>query len=304
MVVKKDKLIEVYSTIRLLGGRGSSKKISEILGVSERTIQRYIKILVDNGYVEPVRYGMRQYYRVIKPLTESEAGDLVKVKKEKQSEPTVYQIAESVKNIIDEAGLHADLIGAAKIHGEVPRHSRITHDVDVIVAREHARSLVTMIKYGLGMILEKTGGVHSDFGFSHPVEDVKLDVIVDGFKENGRLVWDLSPLLRKGKLPLEVTLLAKLTRRSFRDADAYDVAVSLPHIDIKRFVVFYRRLKKENDMLASRVLRHLSFVREYLNTRYSSSDVRILSNILYNLSREVEKVDDSVNSNEEDLVSV
>ncbi len=293
IVVNIKRIWEVYSAVRALGGRATSRRIAEILGVSERTVQRYLKILLENEYVEAIRVGMRIYYRVVKPLTEEEAKRLV-VRGGRADAP-VYQLARSINDIIKEGGFHADLIGAAKIHLLVPTHSRITHDVDVIVAREHTSMLVASLKYGLGLIPEKSGGVHADHRFRHPVEDIKINVIIDGFKEEGVVVWNLAPILRRGGgLTLEHAVIAKLTRRSFDErTDAYDVAVSLPHLNIDRFIGIYMGLRKENPTLATRVPRHLELVGQYVLREYTGVDLEIISRSLQKVKERIEYMEKS-----------
>ena len=288
---KLRKLLEVYSAVRILGGRGSSRKISEVLGVSDRTVQRYLKLLVDKGYIEPVRHGMSLYYRVVKPLTESEAEKLLKG--EEKHDAPVYQVASTIETIINEGEFRADLVGAAKIHSMVPTHSRITHDIDVVVAREHASPLVASLRYGIGLLLERRGGVHADYRLRHPMEDIKVDIMVDGFKEEGRMVWNLAPVLRKRKLTLEHALLAKLTRRSFReDNDAYDVAVSLPHVNLKWFTVIYRDLKENSPQLAVRVEPHLDIVERYVLKEYTGADADIILKRIRQVKELIRNTDD------------
>lgn len=275
----ENRLWEVYSALSALG-KANSKRIAEVLGVSERTVQRYLRILVDAGYVEPVRHGMRLYYRVVRPLTEEEARRLSKPDS-RQGEAPVYRLARTIDDIIREARLRADLVGAAKIHLAVPIHNRITHDIDVVVAREHKAMLLTMLKYTTGLLLEKSGGPHADYRFKHPVEDIKIDVMVDGFREEGRLVWNLAPALRRGRLTLEHAVIAKLTRRSFEyRSDGYDVAVALTHIDPNRFVGIYEELKQANPTLAQRVERHLEIVRRYILSEYTGVEARVMLGVL------------------------
>ncbi len=276
-----DRLFEIYNAFRLLGGKGNSRKVAELLGISTRTVQRYLKVLVKHGYVEPVRRGMRVYYRVIKPLTEEEARELVEKKGDYRREAPPYELGRRILNIIEEAGLKADLIGAAKIHFVVPTHTRITHDIDVLVVREHARALVALLKYSLGLVLEKERGVHVDYRLRHPIEDVKVDVVVDGFREEGRMVWDLSRVLRSGRLTFEHVILMTLTRRSFGvRTDAYDVAVSLPFMDIENFWRVYEELKEESPPLARRIPEHLLIVRDFILGEYSGRDADLLLEIL------------------------
>ena len=286
MANSAERLMKIYTVIRI-GGLVNTRKIAEILGVSERTVQRHLKLLVEHGYVEPVRRGMRLYYRVVRPLTRREAKELVSVGGAK-GDADVYRIARSIDNIIKEERFHADLVGAAKIHLLVPTHSRITHDIDVVVAREHASLLVTALKYGLNLVVEKRGGVHTDFRLAHPTLDVKVDIMVNGFREEGRLVWNLAPVLRRGGLTLEHAVIAKLTRRSFRlDSDGYDVAVSLPHIDAERFKAIYDELKIENPELARRVQKHLISVRKYVEREYSGEEAVTYKLLLRGLMRKI-----------------
>jgi predicted transcriptional regulator len=262
-----EKLLRIYEVVRVLGGRGNSRRIAELLGISERTVQRYLRILIDGEYVEPVRHGMKLYYRVVKPLTEGEARELIKG--EVRREATVYELGRRIYDIIKEGGFRADLVGAVKIHLLVPTHSRITHDVNVVVIKDHARMLVTLLKYGLGLIVEKVDDTSTDYRLRHLVENIKVEVMVDGFKEEGRLVWNLAPILRSGSLSLEHVVIAKLARRHFDlRTDAYDVAISLPHIDTDRFTGIFEELKRDSPLLAERIPKHLNTVEDYIIREY------------------------------------
>ena len=273
-------LFKVYTAARILGGRGGSRDIARVASVSERTAQRCLRILVDSGFVEARREGARVLYRAVKPMTEGDARRIASG--EALYEPTVYRLAREVDDIISEGGFRADLVGAAKIHLMVPTHSRITHDVDIVVAREHSRMLAAVLKHALGLIPKKASGTHVDYRFTHPSEDINIDLAVDGFREEGRLVWSLAPVLRRiGRLSLEHAVVAKLVRRSFEyRSDAYDVAVSLPHIDAARAAGIASELAGE---LASRIPRHLSIVEGYIESEYSGAERDILMRALSRL---------------------
>jgi len=279
-------LFRTYSVISALSGRATTEVVAKILNTNVRTVRRYVRILVDNGYVEPVRKGIKTYYRVLKALTPNEAVKLVM--NEGRNEDFVYVLASKIDEAIEQMRLHADLIGACKIHLSVPGHHRVTHDIDVVVARENARQLDYVMQL-LGLIPEKKGGVHTDFEYRHPVENVKVDMLVDGFKENRRMVWNIAPLLRKGRLTLEHTVIAKLTRRSFRaDADSYDVAIALKFINEDRFKKALQDLKKYSPIygeMLSRIIKHLGIVEKYARSNLSREEVLVITPIIRNVER-------------------
>lgn len=276
-------LYRIYTVVKLYGGRANSRRIADVMGVSERTVQRYLKVLVNEGYVEPIRHGMKIFYRVIAPLTREKAKKIAAG--ELRRDAPVYELARDIQDTIKEFRLHADLIGAAKIHLMVPTHRRITHDIDVIVAPESEHFLVKLLENIHGLILEKARSAHADYRLMHPVLNIKVDIMVEGFKEHGRMIWKLSDILRKrGTLTLEHAIIAKLTRRSFEyRTDAYDVAVSLPHIDPSMFKQILKELNKENPIIASRIPRHLDIVEKYIKTEYVGEDVEILLGLLKRL---------------------
>ena len=116
--------------------------------------------------------------------------------------------------------------------------------------------------------------MHADYRFRSPVSDLKVDVMVDGFKEEGRLVWNLAPDLRRGSLTLEHAVAGKLTRRAFEyRSDAYDVAVSLPHIKPGRLLSLLNQMAPH---VAERVLDNLEVVRKYISAEYTDPEAGIL----------------------------
>lgn len=293
--VDRELLWKVYTAVRVLGGKGGSSRIAELLGVSPRTVQRYLSVLVKAGAVEPVRSGMRVYYRVAKPLTE---GDIEELLKNSQKDARVYELARQIKNMIGEAGIWADLIGACKIHLVVPNHSRVTRDIDVVVVREHSKVLTSLLKYGLSLVQEPVAGVHVDYRFEHPVEGVKVDVVVDGFREDGKLVWNLASVLRRrGELTLEHVVVAKLARRSFEyRSDAYDVAVALPHLSVSVFGEVYRELKNSNPELARRVGKHLEIVKSYIDNEFAEDERALATKALKRVKEIVKNADQGSNT--------
>ncbi|MEM2302286.1 MAG: helix-turn-helix domain-containing protein [Sulfolobales archaeon] len=285
----------VYTAVRMLGGKGGSGDIADLLGVSRRTVQRYLRILIDGGYVEPVRRGMRIYYSVAAAMAED---DVERLLNGAPRDAPVYELARTIHRMIREARIRGDLVGACKIHLSVPTHSRVTHDIDVIVAREHASMLAAMLKYGLKMRQEPIAGVHVDYRFYHPVEDIKVDVMVDGFREEGRIVWNLAPVLRRhGGLTLEHAVVAKLVRRAFdKRTDAYDVSVSIPSIDIDRFTEIYRELRNTNQELAERVEPHLNIVEEYIREDFPATEASIILTRLREIRNRIRSVGEAKRS--------
>ena len=280
-------MLQIYTAVKLLGKKSSSRSVARLVETSDRTVQRYLKILVDNGYVEPVRRGMRVYYHILKPITRYEAEQLVAGRVERDA--PVYELARSIESVINEFGVKADFVGAAKIHLSVPRHTRITHDVDLVVVEEHASTFIKLLEYIHSLLLETRGGIHADYRLSHPLKDVKVDVMIGGFKEGGRVVWHISDFLRKkGKLTLEHAVIAKLTRRNFDTrTDAYDIAVSLPFIDLHKFREILRELKNENLKLLERIPPHLRTVHLYIKREYSSREAEMLEKLLSELQNQI-----------------
>jgi len=356
--VDVEKLRLVYEAVRTLGGRGGTREVASLLGLSERQVRRYISVLVAAGYVEPVRRGMRVFYRVARPATEADLRGLAEGSAEEggeEGEAEIYRLARAIDQLISESGAAADLVGAAKIHLLVPSHERITHDVDVLVTREHARLLVSLVKHALGLVEARSSGVHIDYRLRHPLRDIEVKVIVGGFREElaapfcggsppgatvmspepltggasplrphrqrwggadlipchgrprptqqtigrrvlisfshrrpreeGRVVWDLSHILRRGRLWLEHAVVAKLSRRGFRDVDAYDVAVSLPHIEPGRFAAALGDLGNQSPELVERVWDHLSAVEGYIRAVFAGEEGEVYLLALRRLRR-------------------
>jgi len=274
--VDVEKLRLVYEALRALGGRGGTREVASLLGMSERQVRRYIAALVGAGYAEPVRRGMRVFYRVARPATEADLRGLAEGLAEggvEEGEAEVYRLARAIDNLVSESGAAADLVGAAKIHLLVPSHERITHGVDVLVVGEHARLLVSLIKHALGLV--EAGGGEMDYRLRHPLRAIEVRVVVDGFREDGRLIWNLSHILRRGRLWLEHAVVAKLSRRGFRDVDAYDVAVSLPHIEPRRFASVLGDLGAQSPGLVERVWEHLSAVEDYIRNEFAGEEAEV-----------------------------
>jgi DNA-binding transcriptional ArsR family regulator len=248
----------------------SSAKISRELNVSQRTVQRYLRLLEDAGFVEAIRKGKSIKYVLLRPLTDEEAKRLVGISTESHAnEPEVYALARRAIEVLKrDAQLPADLLGAAKVHLAVPeKHHRITHDIDIVVPPELLSASIALLKVTLGLIVERSGGIHTDAKLHDPSRGIKVDLIGGKLVEEGRVVLDLSEVLRKrGELTLEEAIVAKMTRRAFSYRnDAYDVAVALPVIDEGRWRSALELLKERGDpLLIPRLFKAIEITRGYV----------------------------------------
>jgi len=279
-----ERLLRVYEAVRVLK-RASSKRVSELLGIPLRSVQRYLAILVESGFIERVRDGRSVLYVARKPMTMDDAVRIARGAKEEERDAAPYVVARRIAALARETGLVADLIGAAKIHLSVPDHQRVTHDVDVVVVPEHAKALVTVLRYGLGATIERVGGTHCDYRLLHGETGTRIDVVAGAFREEGRVVWDVSDLLRRyGGATLELAVVAKLSRRSFRDDDAYDVAIAAPHIDPGRFAEAAAHLASQSPELIERVARHLVATEDFCRREFGRIEAEIRAGALRRLA--------------------
>jgi len=272
---KEEKIYKVYLIIKGMNGRATSKVIAEKIKLSQRTIQRILRILVDNGFIEPIRWGMKLYYRVAKPLTIEDIKNILA--KKTITEPLIYQYSKMIKEDMIKLGILGDLIGAAKIHDALgDRHSRITVDVGVVILTEYAEAFKHLMSIRGFIGYER--GIHSDYRFIEPQHDIKVDVMYGGFKEEGRKVIDLSPILRKyHEIPLEYAVIAKLTRRNFEErTDGYDVTVSLYFLRDNLFKEALKYFREQSQSIYNRILKNLQKVKDYIFKEYIGEDIDIL----------------------------
>jgi DNA-binding transcriptional ArsR family regulator len=257
-----ERLKKIYYAISYIGEPTVSQLV-DLLGIPRRTLYYHLTYLVEKGYVVKERRGLTVRYRVARPFREEEILEEASIPKD---EPPVYAYARRVANILDKYGFLADLVGACKIHLSVPRHNRITVDIDLVVAKDHAKLLVDVIKMRLGFVELDTPSTSIDYKLFNPVERIGMDISVDGFKEGGTMVWNLRPELEKHRrLLLEHAVVGKLSRRNFDErTDGYDIAVSLPYIDIKTVAEVANNAIQQSPEIAPRILGNLERVKKYM----------------------------------------
>jgi hypothetical protein len=138
----------------------------------------------------------------------------------------------------------------------------------------------------LGLSLASYSGTHIDYRLEDAARGVTVDIMVNGFREEGRLVWDLSKYLReRGRLWLEHAVVGKLARRGFREADSYDVLVSIPRLDIERLSDVIRDLADQMPTAVDRIESNIEKTKEY-----GSREMRDQIEILRNKVESIEKM--------------
>lgn len=229
---------KVYYAVSF-AGEVSVDQLEKMLDMPRRTIYDYLSWLVARGYLGKRREGIRVKYYVKKPFSAETL--LEEFEREDYGAPRgeapVYREAWKIMNLVDKYDLRADLIGACKVHLFVPGHERITTDIDAVVVREDVNKFTEILEKKLGYraIAHFQGPIgRMDYKFYNPVTGIGLDLYVDGVKKGGVLLWNFrEPLLEQGRLLLEHAVACKLGRDYFvGKTDGYDIAVSLPHIDI------------------------------------------------------------------------
>lgn len=270
-----DKAYRVYVALKALGF-GRASQISELAGIPLRTSYTIIRRLLDAGIISKERRGMSVFYRITRNVSKDDLAEILSGNQTSDAPP--YMLARSIAKLINRYRIPADLVGAAKIHLEVPTHQRITHDVDVIVTREWARNLVLLMQDILGLSLASYSGTHIDYRLEDAARGITVDVMINGFREEGRLVWDLSKHLREhGRLWLEHAVVGKLARRGFREADSYDVLVSIPRLDIERLSNVFRDLADQMPTSMDRIESNIEKTKEY-GSREMREQMEILRN--------------------------
>ena len=228
-----EKIEQIYNAIAYLR-EASIEKLQEILNIPRRTLYYHLSWMVSMGLVEKSRKGSRVVYRVAKPLNWEE---LVSESTIPENEPEVYKYAMRIQRLINRYRLRADFVGACKIHFAVPDHNRVTWDVDVVVVREDANLLVRLLKDIYGFRTAMVDIPPLDYKLASHDRTVYVDIYIDGFKKRSGPIWSLRrPLLRHGHLLLEHAIVGKFIKPvvAFIDKnDAYDIIVSLPHVNIK-----------------------------------------------------------------------
>jgi len=104
----RDLIYKVYIIIREMSGKASSSAIARKLGVSQRTVQRIIRILRESGYIEATRWGMRIYYRAIKPITIKDIDAILSSSEIR--EPLVYRYSKIIKDDMNKLNIIGDLV--------------------------------------------------------------------------------------------------------------------------------------------------------------------------------------------------
>jgi DNA-binding transcriptional ArsR family regulator len=253
-------------------------------GIPLRTTYLILGRLLDAGIISKERRGMSVLYRIARSVSKDDLAEILSRNPANDAPP--YMLARSIAKLINRYRILADLVGAAKIHLEVPTHQRITHDVDIIATREWARNLVLLMQDILGLSLASYSGTHIDYRLEDAARGVTVDIMVNGFREEGRLVWDLSKYLReRGRLWLEHAVVGKLARRGFREADSYDVLVSIPRLDIERLSDVIRDLADQMPTAVDRIENNLEKTKEY-----GSREMRDQIEILRNKVESIEKM--------------
>ena len=278
-----DKVYKVYVALKALGF-GRALQISELAGIPLRTTYLILGRLLEAGIISKERRGMSVLYRIARSVSKDDLAEILSGNPINDAPP--YMLARSIAKLINRYRILADLVGAAKIHLEIPTHQRITHDVDVIVTREWARNLVLLMQDILGLSLASYSGTHIDYRLEDAARGVTVDVMINGFREESRLVWDLSKHLREhGRLWLEHAVVGKLVRREYREADSYDVLVSIPRLDMERLSNVIRDLADQMPSTVDRIENNLEKTKEY-----GSREMREQMEILRNKIESIEKM--------------
>ena len=243
----------------------SSKVVAEELGISQRTVQRYLRALEERGFVEAVREGREVRYVLVKPLTRSDLEELMGTAKALEDEPA-YELARKALELLrDEGGVPADLIGAAKVRLLFPeRHKRVTYEIELVVLPELFRASLALLKYGLGLLAEEGPCGVKLFDLR---TGVRITLMKGKVCEDGKAFFDASkPLRGRGSLSLEEAVAIMMLKSSFsKRNEAYDVATALPGLDEGR----WREALEEAKSLADpsnlpNVLKSIEVVREFV----------------------------------------
>ena len=266
-------------------------QLEEMLNMPRRTIYYHLSWLVARGYLGKKRDGIRVKYFVQKPFLVEE---FVKEMKNRppENEPLIYQEAWRVLNLIDERDLRADLIGSCKIHLYVPGHDRITKDIDVVVVREDADRLIKALREELGYknVINLQELARMDYKLVNPVTGVGVDLYVDGIKRGSVLEWDFrKPLIEQGRLLVEHAVACKLGRGFFvRSTDGYDIAVSLPHIDIDVLTDIMKEAATRMPELIEVFYRNLETIKKHL-VELAPTGYEYVSNLIKKVKESFEK---------------
>jgi predicted transcriptional regulator len=201
----------------------------------------------------------------------------------------VYDVAEEIKEKIEEYGIPADFLGACKIHEEVEEHSRITSDINIVVPRESYKYLDLLLK-SMGYAYHGPSELlYADHTYFVPEIKATIYVTLDGIKhpmKKGTRFYDLSPVLRaKGHLDLEHAVAGKfLVIPSIRrKADGYDISVALAHgVNLKKVVEILSTVLEGYPELGSVIANNIGEVEAYLHY-YSDFDAYSIEKIRYGL---------------------